>query len=39
VVDNTPTAHTLTLTSCTPKGSSADRIIIKAQMVSSETVA
>jgi sortase A len=39
VVDNTPSAHTLTLTSCTPKGSAADRIIIKAQMVSSETVA
>lgn len=39
VVDNTPAAHTLTLTSCTPKGSAADRIIIKAQMVSSETVA
>jgi sortase A len=37
VVANTPGQHTLTLTACHPKGSAAHRLIIKAQMVSSET--
>ena len=33
VVANTPGQYTLTLTSCTPKGSASHRIIIKAMMV------
>ena len=33
VVDNTPGQYTLTLTSCTPKGSAAYRIVVKATMV------
>jgi len=33
VVANTPAQYTLTLTSCTPKGSASHRIIIKAMMV------
>jgi sortase A len=37
VVANTPALHTLTLTACHPKGSASHRLIIKAQMVSSET--
>ncbi|MHB1533881.1 MAG: class E sortase [Acidimicrobiales bacterium] len=37
VVANTPGDPTLTLTSCAPKGSASHRIVIKAQMVSSET--
>ncbi|MGH9076617.1 MAG: class E sortase [Acidimicrobiales bacterium] len=36
VVANTPALHTLTLTSCHPKGSASHRIVIKAQMMSSE---
>ena len=36
VVANTPGVATLTLTSCHPKGSAAQRIVIKATMVSSE---
>jgi sortase A len=36
VVANTPGQHTLTLTSCHPKGSASHRIVIKAVMVSSE---
>jgi len=39
VVANTPGLATLTLTACHPKGSAAKRIIIKAQMVSSEITA
>jgi len=38
VVANTPGTHTLTLTSCHPKGSASHRIVIKAQMATSETV-
>ncbi|MDQ2725941.1 MAG: class E sortase [Actinomycetota bacterium] len=38
VVANTPGEHTLTLTSCHPKGSASHRIVIKAHMVSAETV-
>ena len=37
VVANTPGLPTLTLTACHPKGSASHRLIIKAQMVSSET--
>jgi len=33
VVDNTPGQHTLTLTSCHPKGSASHRIVIKATLV------
>lgn len=33
VVANTPAQYTLTLTSCTPKGSASHRIVIKAQML------
>jgi sortase A len=36
VVANTPGHHTLTLTSCHPKGSASHRIVIKATMVSSQ---
>lgn len=36
VVADTPGVPTLTLTACTPKGSASHRIVIKAQMVSSE---
>ena len=36
VVANTPGQFVLTLTSCHPKGSASHRIVIKAQMVSSE---
>lgn len=36
VVSNTPGIATLTLTACHPKGSASHRMIIKAQMVSSE---
>lgn len=36
VVANTPGQHTLTLTSCHPKGSASHRIIIRATMVSSQ---
>ncbi|MGI8751677.1 MAG: class E sortase [Acidimicrobiales bacterium] len=39
VVDNTPGIATLTLTACHPKGSASHRMIIKAQMVSSEYAA
>ncbi|HET9692045.1 MAG TPA: class E sortase [Acidimicrobiales bacterium] len=39
VVANTPGVATLTLTSCHPKGSAAERIVIKAAMVSSEALA
>jgi sortase A len=35
VVANTPTAPTLTLTTCHPKGSAKQRLIVKADMVSS----
>jgi sortase A len=38
VVANTPGVATLTLTSCHPKGSAAYRIVIKATMISSESV-
>lgn len=38
VVSNTPGLFTLTLTSCTPKGSASHRIVIKAEMVSSDLV-
>jgi len=36
VVDNTPGQYTLTLTSCTPKGSAAYRIVVKAAMVGTQ---
>jgi sortase A len=36
VVSNTPGVATLTLTACDPKGSASHRIVIKADMVSSE---
>jgi len=36
IVSDTPGQFTLTLTSCHPKGSASHRIVIKAQMVSSE---
>lgn len=39
VVSETPGLATLTLTACHPKGSAAQRIIIKAEMVSSELTA
>ena len=39
VVANTPGQYTLTLTSCTPKGSASHRIVIKAMMVGVPTQA
>lgn len=39
VVSNTPGLATLTLTACHPKGSASHRIVIKAEMVSSELTA
>lgn len=38
VVANTPGQYTLTLTSCTPKGSAAYRIVVKAALASGQTV-
>lgn len=37
VVDNTPESAELTLTTCHPKGSARERLILKATMVSAET--
>ncbi|WP_436794519.1 class E sortase [Actinospongicola halichondriae] len=37
VVDNTPDSASLTLTTCHPKGSARERLILKATMVSAET--
>src|SRR5690606_16837535 len=39
VVDNTPDEATLTLTTCHPKGSARERLVVKARMVESDVEA